>query len=84
MFKIFEAMASLESSVDNYFDKRYFFVQKYYPAVAYNETARLLYETAELYRTTGYTNVAGMSGKIDVAVNPMEQSLGNQLECEKE
>ena len=84
MFKIFEAMASLESSVDNYFDKRYFFVQRYFPAVAYNETARLLYETAELYRTTGYTNIAGMSGKIDVAVNPMEQSLGSQLECEKE
>ena len=84
MFKIFETMSSLESSVDNYFDKRYFFVQRYFPAVAYNETARLLYETAELYRTTGYTNIAGMSGKIDVAVNPMEQSLGSQLECEKE
>lgn len=84
MFKMFNAMSSIASSVDNYFDKRYFFVQKYFPAVAYNETARLLYETAELYRTTGYTNIAGTSGKIDVAVNPMEQSLGSQLECEKE
>jgi hypothetical protein len=84
MFKMFEAMSSIASSVDNYFEKRYFFVQRYFPAVAYNETAKLLYETAELYRTTGFTNIAGMSGKIDVAVNPMEQSLGSQLECEKE
>ena len=84
MFRMFEAMSSLKQNVDNYFESRYFFVQKYFPAVAYNETARLLYETAELYRTTGYTNVAGLSGKIDVAVNPMEQSLGSQLECEKE
>lgn len=84
MFKMFEAMSSIASSVDNYFEKRYFFVQRYFPAVAYNETAKLLYETAELYRTAGFTNIAGMSGKIDVAVNPMEQSLGSQLECEKE
>ena len=84
MYKIFETMTSLKISVDDYFDSRYFFVQKYFPAVAYNETARLLYETAELYRTKGYTNIAGKSGKIDLAVNPMEQSLGSQLECEKE
>lgn len=75
MFKMFETMASIASSVDNYFEERYFFVQRYFPAVAYNETARLLYETADLYSATD---------KISVAVDPMEQSLGSQLECEKE
>jgi hypothetical protein len=75
MFKMFEAMTSIATSVDNYFEERYFFVQRYFPAVAYNETARLLYETASLYRETN---------KISVAVDPMEQSLGSQLECEKE
>ena len=75
MFKMFEAMTSIATSVDNYFEERYFFVQRYFPAVAYNETARLLYETASLYWKTN---------KISVAVDPMEQSLGSQLECEKE
>jgi hypothetical protein len=49
MYKIFDEMATLKQTVNNYFDARYFFVQKYFPAVAYNETARLLYETAYLY-----------------------------------
>jgi hypothetical protein len=75
MFKMFETMTSIATSVDNYFEERYFFVQRYFPAVAYNETARLLYETASLYRK---------ANKIATQVDPMEQSLGSQLECEKE
>lgn len=57
---------------------RYFFsIQEYFPAVAYNETARVRYEYPE---STGYN--ASQNGGRNVA--PITQSLGNQLEGEKE
>lgn len=58
--------------------QKYFFdIQEYFPAIAYNETARLRYEYPE---ALGYN--AKDAGGRDVA--PITQSLGNQLESEKE
>lgn len=37
-----------EASLDNWMDRYFYFVQKYYPAVAYNYTARLAYENAQV------------------------------------
>ena len=54
-------------------EKYFFYVQKYFPAVAYNEAARILYEAASVRYNAGlYTN----------DTNPMTQSLGDQLQAE--
>lgn len=71
---IFTAMTSAEGSVMKYFEKHYFWISSYLPCVAYNETARVLYERAYFYMK---------SGQATFAVNPLSQSLGNQFECEK-
>ena len=55
------------------FDKYYFSVQRYFPAVAYNEIARLLYEDAE---------VARLDGRYETNTPPLPQSLGDQLQSE--
>lgn len=75
MNSIFSKMRSLFDTpmdcVQNYF----FNVQEYFPAVAYNETARLLYEEAAVAMSDGrYTN----------ATHPITQSLGDQLQAEKQ
>lgn len=62
---------SAEACLQNYF----FSVQEYFPAVAYNETARLLYEEAAVAQSNGvYIN----------GTPAISQSLGNQLEAEKQ
>jgi hypothetical protein len=62
---------SVESCLDRYF----FSVQEYFPAVAYNETARLLYEEASVYQAAGtYTN----------GTKAISQSLGDQLQGERQ
>lgn len=50
----------------------YFHVQRYFPAVAYNETARISYEAASAVWGTQYTG----------STHPITQSLGSQLEGE--
>ena len=74
MKAIFAALAKLGGSPMGAFEKYYFWVQKYFPAVAYNETARLLYETAEQKTNEGLYNPPSVSA--------ISQSLGDQLQCE--
>ena len=57
--------------------KYFFWIQEYFPAVAYNETARIRYETAQLAVAKG--EFAAPSG-----INPITQSLGSQLESERQ
>ena len=75
MRDIFTQMAQICGSVENYMQQRYYWVQEYFPAVAYNETSRLLYEVAQ---------VKLMKGLIDVSQDPITQAVGDQLECEKQ
>jgi hypothetical protein len=55
--------------------KYYFNVQNYFPAIAWNEMARIRYEYPA---STGFVSTGGRS------VPPLTQSLGNQLEAEKQ
>lgn len=58
--------------------QKYFYsVQEYFPAVAYNETARIRYEAAQMAVARG--DFAAPDG-----INPITQSLGDQLEAEKQ
>lgn len=60
-----------EKSAWGALDKYFFSIQKYFPAVAYNETARIRYE----YPTSlGFVS--------DRSVKPITQSLGDQLASE--
>lgn len=75
MRDIFTLMAQICGSVEEYMQQRYYWVQEYFPAVAFNETNRLLYEVAQ---------VKLMRGLIDVSQDPITQAIGDQLECEKQ
>lgn len=58
--------------------QKYFFsIQEYFPATAYNETARIRYEKAQLAVAKG--EFAAPSG-----INPITQSLGSQLSSERQ
>ena len=82
MNRILNTMASTEfgGSTDACMHRYFFSTQKYFPAVAYNETARLLYEEAQVMTVTPkpgggfmYTN----------GTPPISQSLGDQYSAEK-
>lgn len=75
MNKMLTEMANMASdnTLFGCMEDYYFFVQKYFPAVAYNEAARLLYETASAKWATG---------EYTAAVHPIAQSLGDQLQGE--
>lgn len=75
MRDIFTHMAQISGSVEEYIQQRYYWVQEYFPAVAYNETGRVLYEAAQ---------VKLMKGLIDVSQDPITQAVGDQLECERQ
>lgn len=75
MRQVFNTMRSKFETPVNCIQNYFFNVQEYFPAVAYNETARLLYEEAA---------VAEAQGRYDNATPPITQSLGNQLEAEKQ
>jgi len=62
------------ASINDCLQKYFFWVQEYFPAIAYNETVKLLYEDAQKHLRIDYKPNA----------DPMPQSLGNQLEAEKE
>jgi hypothetical protein len=73
MRSILAGMTTLGGSISGCMEKYFFYVPKYFPAVAYNETARILYEAASVRYNAGlYTN----------DTNPMTQSLGDQLQAE--
>ena len=75
MTTMFSKMAELEGSVEGFYQKYFFDIQEYLPAVAYNEVARLGYEVAAKQMDLGnYTN----------GTHPMTQSLGDQLQGEKQ
>lgn len=57
--------------------KYFFWIQEYFPATAYNETARIRYEAAQLAVAKG--DFVSPSG-----INPITQSLGAQLESERQ
>lgn len=75
MKKMLTEMANMASdhTIFGCMEDYYFYVQKYFPAVAYNEVARLLYETAAAKWATG---------DYIAAVHPIAQSLGDQLQGE--
>lgn len=74
---ILDTMNSSEfgGSAEECLNRYYFSVQKYFPAVAYNETARLLYEEA---------SVAQDAGIYQNGTPAISQSLGDQLQAEKQ
>lgn len=83
MNTIFSSMANLisvedqkkgiEKSAWGALEKYFFAIQKYFPAVAYNETARIRYE----YPTS-------LKFVSDRSVKPITQSLGDQLASERQ
>lgn len=75
MNTILQEMAKLsdDGTVFGCFEKYYFHVQKYFPAVAYNEVARLVYERAR----TRYVN-----GQYNNGTDPITQSNGDSLQRE--
>lgn len=72
MRSILTAMINNAGSPMAFFEKYMFSIQRYIPEVAYNETARLLYEEAIFASQKG------------TDTDPLSQSLGSQLECEYE
>ena len=75
MKTILTTMAEIAGSPTKFMDKYFFSTQRYFPAVAYNEVARLLYEEA---------SKAVKTGKYSNATAPITQSLGDQLQAEQQ
>lgn len=75
MKAILTTMAEVAGSPTKFMDKYFFSIQRYFPAVAYNEVARLLYEEA---------SKAVKDGKYSNATAPITQSLGDQLQAEQQ
>lgn len=70
MNNIFTAMASIGGSVTDYLVSRMLEAQDYFPAVAYNEQARLVYETAAVAQAAG--------DYVNTSVQAITQSCGTQ------
>ena len=67
------------SSLDAWMTKYFYYVQQYYPAVAYNYTARLAYEAAQLF----YDNRAEISNNwSNNGQEPLSQEHGSCLQSE--
>lgn len=75
MKTILDKMASTEfgGSAQKCLDRYFFSIQRYFPSVAFNETARLLYEEA---------SVKQASGEYKNGTPAITQSLGDQLQAE--
>lgn len=63
----------------NYFYKVFFDVQETFPAVAYNHTAKIYYENAQIIK-----NSKVLSYYSNNEIEPIEQSHGSCLACEKQ
>ena len=68
---------SIPQTPEGCIQKYFFSIQEYFPATAYNETARIRYEDAQLAVAKG--EFAAPSG-----INPITQSLGSQLASERQ
>lgn len=70
MYNIFSAMAQISGTVMNFMESHLFLAQNYFPAIAYNEQARLVYEVAAVAQSNGsYSNDS---------VQAITQSCGSQ------
>ena len=67
----------IQQTPEGCFQKYFFWIQEYFPATAYNETARIRYEAAQLAVAKG--DFVSPSG-----INPITQSIGAQLESERQ
>ena len=63
----------------NYFYKVFFNVQETFPAIAYNHTAKIYYENAQIIKNSKVLSYYGNN-----EVEPIEQSHGSCLACEKQ
>lgn len=79
MRSILQAMLKLsdDGTLMGCMEKYYFYVQRYFPAVAYNEVARLVYERAR----TAYVS-SDPENKYTNGTDPITQSLGDGLQAE--
>ena len=76
MNEILSAMSKLGGgSLNGCWEKYFFSTQKYFPAVAYNEFARIGYE---------YAHYQMVNGNYSNDTDPITQSLGSQEECERQ
>lgn len=71
MRRMFTSMNRLSGNPWKFQDDYFFAIQRYFPAVAFNEAARIRYEIP---------SVAGFIS--DRGVDPISQSCGDQLQCE--
>lgn len=79
---ILNTMASTQfgGSVDSCLERYFYAVQKYFPSVAFNETARILYEAASVAQKT--LNASGDGYLYTNGTPAITQSLGDQLQAE--
>lgn len=75
--------SSSVNNSDNYFYKVFFKIQEDFPAIAYNHTAKIYYENAAIIKEVGEKHKYSFEYKHN-NVNPIEQSHGSSLECEKQ
>ena len=76
MNEILTAMSKLGGgSLEGFWEEYFFKVQRYFPAVAYNEFARIGYE---------YAHYQMVSGNYNNDTDPITQSLGSQEEGERQ
>lgn len=78
MNKLLAKIAELGGGSDpliGFYDKYFFTTANLFPAVAYNETARIRYEAAAL---------AAAGGDYNTSVDPLAQSLGSQIHAERQ
>lgn len=70
-----------EPSIHNWMQKYFYYVQEYFPATAYNHTARLCYETAQIFfDNQGSVGITWQNNGQD----PVSQVHGSCLQSEKE
>ena len=85
--KIMDTAALKPSSVNDkssYFYKQFFKVQEDFPAIAYNNTATIYYENAQIIKnSTGGQSIYGFN-YTNNDVQPIEQSHGSGLQGEKQ
>ena len=85
--KIMETAAIKPSSVNDkssYFYKQFFKVQEDFPEIAYNNTATIYYENAQIIKnSTGGQSIYGFN-YTNNDVQPIEQSHGSCLQGEKQ
>lgn len=68
-------------SLQNWMQKYFYYIQEYFPAIAYNYTARLAYESAQIFWENAGT--VGVTWENN-GQSPISQSHGSCLQSEKE